>query len=364
MSPVNRLRTAAAVTVAAVGIAAAVAALVVALTGAASDLGASVAWGLVGSLGFGGLGAVVASRRPRLPAGWLMLLVGVASGGVSLAAALAAVLLPADPGSQAGAVAYWVSTWLWVPAYVPAATLLLLVLPDGPLPGPWWRVVTGTAVLAPVRAPGAGAPPPFAAQAGPVPEAYGELTNPVGVPGAWAVVGISLLLVLVSAAFGVTSLVVRLRRSAGRERDQVLWVLAGALATILLLALGWAVPSAQTAFIAAALLPLPAAIAWALARTRLWDLDVALGRTLVYLSLSLLALAVYGVLLLVASTFLGQLTGRSDLLVFAIAAVLVQPARDVLQRGINRLLYTPEGFTLVGWGDTLHLESGALDETT
>ncbi len=31
--------------------------------------------------------------------------------------------------------------------------------------------------------------------------------------------------------------------------------------------------------------------------------------------------------------------------------------------GINRLLYTPEGFTLVGWGDTLHLEDRALDET-
>jgi len=30
--------------------------------------------------------------------------------------------------------------------------------------------------------------------------------------------------------------------------------------------------------------------------------------------------------------------------------------------GINRLLYTPEGFTLVGWGDTFHLEDDALDE--
>jgi probable phosphoglycerate mutase len=31
--------------------------------------------------------------------------------------------------------------------------------------------------------------------------------------------------------------------------------------------------------------------------------------------------------------------------------------------GINRLLYTPEGFTLIGWGDTFHLEDDALDET-
>jgi two-component system NarL family sensor kinase len=221
---------------------------------------------------------------------------------------------------------------------VPAATLLLQVLRDGPLPGTGWRLAAALAVLANVLAPVAWALTPYDEQDQPVPAAYGAVTNPVGVDGAWGVVGISLLLVLVSAALGIASLVVRLRRSAGRERDQVLWVHAGALGT-LLLSLGWAVPSAQTAFIAAALLPLPAAIAWALARTRLWDLDLALGRTLVYLTLSLLVLAVYGLLLLLASTFLGRLTGRSDLLVFAIAAVLVQPAHTVLERGVNRLLY-------------------------
>jgi len=30
--------------------------------------------------------------------------------------------------------------------------------------------------------------------------------------------------------------------------------------------------------------------------------------------------------------------------------------------GINRLLYTPEGFTLVGWNDTHHLDEAALDD--
>jgi probable phosphoglycerate mutase len=31
---------------------------------------------------------------------------------------------------------------------------------------------------------------------------------------------------------------------------------------------------------------------------------------------------------------------------------------------INRLLWTPQGFTLVGWGDTGHLDQGSLDEAT
>jgi probable phosphoglycerate mutase len=31
---------------------------------------------------------------------------------------------------------------------------------------------------------------------------------------------------------------------------------------------------------------------------------------------------------------------------------------------INRLLWTPQGFTLVGWGDVGHLDQGTLDEAT
>lgn len=58
--------------------------------------------------------------------------------------------------------------------------------------------------------------------------------------------------------------------------------------------------------------------------------------------------------------------GVLDCLYRAGARVDLQAPRtwQLHNAGINRLLYTPEGFTLVGWGDTLHLESGALDETT
>jgi probable phosphoglycerate mutase len=58
--------------------------------------------------------------------------------------------------------------------------------------------------------------------------------------------------------------------------------------------------------------------------------------------------------------------GVLDCLYRAGARVGLQAPRtwQLHNTGINRLLYTPEGFTLVGWGDTLHLESGALDETT
>ncbi len=332
-------RTALAVAGAGAGTACAAAAVVLSLTRPGEPDLPTLAYGVAGATGFGGLGALVAVQRPRLAAGWLMLLVGLCSGAVALATVHAAVTLPGDPGSTAGATSFWISSWLWVCAYVPVPSLLLLVLPDGLLPGPRWRVAAGVAAAACLLGPLGWAVTPYDEQDQPVPAALGSLENPVGVPGAWALVTVALLLFLAGTALGVASLVVRLWRSAGREREQVLWVLAGALGTVLCIALAWAVPGAQTVMVAAAQLPLPAAIAWALVRTRLWDVDRALGRTLVYLSLSLLTLAVYGVLLVVTGRFLGALTGRSDLLVFALAAVLVQPARDRLQRGVNRLLY-------------------------
>jgi signal transduction histidine kinase len=332
-------RTALAVAGAGSGIACAAAAVVLALTRPGEPDLPTLVYGVAGATGFGGLGALVAVQRPRLAAGWLMLLVGLCSGAVSLTTVYAAATLPGDPASTAGALSFWISSWLWVPAYVPVPSLLLQVLPDGRLPGPRWRAAAGVAVAACVLGPLGWAITPYAEQDQPVPEAFGALENPVGVPGAWALVTVALLLFVTGTVLGVASLVVRLRRSAGREREQVLWVLAGALGTVLLVALAWAVPAAQTLLVAAAQLPLPAAIAWALVRTRLWDVDRVLGRTLVYLSLSLLTLALYGVLLVVAGRLLGSLTGRSDLLVFALAAVLVQPARDRLQRAVNRLLY-------------------------
>jgi probable phosphoglycerate mutase len=35
---------------------------------------------------------------------------------------------------------------------------------------------------------------------------------------------------------------------------------------------------------------------------------------------------------------------------------------ELANTGVNRLLYTPQGFTLVGWGDVQHLHDDALDE--
>jgi probable phosphoglycerate mutase len=58
--------------------------------------------------------------------------------------------------------------------------------------------------------------------------------------------------------------------------------------------------------------------------------------------------------------------GVMDCLYRAAARVALDAPRSwqLGNAAINRLLYTPQGFTLVGWSDTSHLDESALDEFT
>ena len=88
------------------------------------------------------------------------------------------------------------------------------------------------------------------------------------------------------------------------------------------------------------LLLIPLAIGFAIARARLWDIDIVINRTLVYGSLTVCVASVY--ILVVGS--LGTLIGTRgnllvDLLATGLVAILLQPLREQLQRGVNHLLY-------------------------
>jgi signal transduction histidine kinase len=88
------------------------------------------------------------------------------------------------------------------------------------------------------------------------------------------------------------------------------------------------------------LLLLPLSLGFAIVRARLWDIDVIINRTLVY---GILSVCVIGVYVLVVGT-LGALIGTNGNLVISLVAtglvaVLFQPLRAWLQRGVNRLLF-------------------------
>lgn len=96
---------------------------------------------------------------------------------------------------------------------------------------------------------------------------------------------------------------------------------------------------ASTAFIWACVL-LGACYAIAMLRHRLFDIDVVLNRTLVYGSATAAIVAVYALIVGGFGVILGAQGNPVIAFVAAcLVAVLFQPVRDRIQRGVNRLMY-------------------------
>src|SRR5258708_30278977 len=90
------------------------------------------------------------------------------------------------------------------------------------------------------------------------------------------------------------------------------------------------------------LILIPFAIAFSILRSRLWDIDFVINRTLVYGALTVLVLAVFGVALLIISQVFQNFAG-GPLVAVAIAALIFglifQPLRLRVQRFVDRRLY-------------------------
>jgi hypothetical protein len=289
------------------------------------------------------VGAVLASRRPGHPVGWLLLGVGLSVALSVLVESYAKYGLVARPGSLPGArylagVAVLTFTIVWLSC----AGFVLLLTPTGSLPSPRWRWWARLAAVAPavVVVTSVVQPDPLA------PDWYG---NPLAVPALYrllAVPGVAAIaVVLASVLVGASSLVLRFRRARGVERLQLRWLaLAAALAAGLLVvalvagSLGRDPVVLASISLCAALLPL--ATGAAILRYRLYDLDRIISRTLAYGLLTVLAgLGYAGAVLLVGRAFGGLGGGPPSWavagLTLAVAAA-VQPAHRRIQRVVDR----------------------------
>jgi hypothetical protein len=288
------------------------------------------------------VGAVLASRRPCHPVGWLLLAVGLSEQLTNLAGQYVHYGVMARRGGLPGAS--YLSGFYNSGTVVMVACIgfVALLTPTGSLPSPRWRwwagvVVTATGVLL-VSA--ALDPHPL------VPEDP-TFENPLAAPP--AVVDVLAVAAAASAAIllaglvvAAASLVVRFRRARGMERQQLRWLaLAAAVAAASLLvavAAGVLGGSLDVVLVAAgisvALLPL--ATGAAILRYRLYDLDRIVSRTVAYGLLTVLLGGGYAVVVL----GLGQLLGQDSSLVVAGATLAVaavfQPARRRIQQVVDR----------------------------
>ncbi len=287
-------------------------------------------------------GALLVGSVPARRMGWLLLAIGTSAATYSASLSWAGFLVRGDPGvaSRVDAAslpwAAWLSSWAWFPAWLLVSTVLLQVIPYGrPLPHPFWRVplwaagifmVVGTAAF--MVTPG---------QVGP----FEGVDNPMGselVHGwirpveAFLDGGVMALLVV-----SLLSTVLRIVRADGVERRQVGWV-GYAVAVVVLVVL-----LAPSVWVNLVVLLVPAGIAVAALRYRLYDLDVLVNRTLVAAVLVAGAAVVYVALV----AWVGALAGRSGGVVpfvaaFAVALVF-HPARIRVQRQVDRLFHGRRG---------------------
>jgi hypothetical protein len=281
-------------------------------------------------------GAVLASRRPAHPVGWLLLALGLLESSNGLAEGYARYGIVARPGTLPAAsfvARLLVLTFL---AMLACVSFILLLTPTGSLPSPrwrWWARVTGAgpavAGLSWLFGPGV-LDPPYPPLASPL--AVHALAGPIKVASAVAMI-VTIVVVVVAAG----SLVLRFRRARGTERQQLRWVaLAAALAPlaplVVVAAQGRESVFVWTLGVYLALLPL--AISAAILRYRLYDLDRIISRTLAYGLLTVLLGGAYAGVVL----GLGQRLGQDSPLVVATATLAVATAFQPARRRVQNLV--------------------------
>jgi signal transduction histidine kinase len=312
-----------------------------------SSLGGFGLFGIVVVTSFSVLGALIAAHRPSNPIGWLFCGVGLSFGLAALSTEWATSAFVERPGMLPfGGFMSWLGTFTWSPGILVLFTFLILLFPDGHLPSRRWRPVawvSGVAlflVVVPIAVTGWAVRGPLLVNLSESAPASAPTSFKIGYN--LQVAGVLLMFVLGLAA--AASLVVRLRRARGDERQQLRWIAFAAaigIACVILTSPLFHLPSA----LGPVGIPLiPAAAAIAIMKYRLYDIDVVIRKTVVLGTIAVFITSVYVALVVGPILLIGSGGGsRESVVLSAIAAAVVavafQPVRQRANRFADRLVY-------------------------
>ncbi len=301
----------------------------------------------VGTLSHAPVGALIASRRPANPVGWLLCLSGVVLSIGHISAQYAIYTLLAQPNSlPAGEALAWIASWI-LPIIIGIQIFFYLLFPTGRLPSDRWKWLAWLTVAFVIVGVISSAFS-FGANAG-----LGPIPNPLGIVGfsnVYDMVLNFLPLLYVAVAY---SLFVRLRRAIGVERQQIKWFAYAAAATISGIILAYMIPEtvdtplwferAGFALNIAVTPAIPVSMGIAILRYRLYEIDTLINRTLVYGALTAILAALYFGGIVVLQRIFVALTGeQSTLAVVAstlLIAALFNPLRRRIQAFIDKRFY-------------------------
>jgi len=164
----------------------------------------------------------------------------------------------------------------------------------------------------------------------------------------------AMLTLLPMLGTGAFALVYRYRYcSDATQRWQIRWIVWGALAAslgLILQLLDEGINFFDSSYLASDFviyssgqllkLLLPVSVVFAIRRYHLWDIHILINRALVYGTLTASVIGIYVLTVGVLGTVMqSNVNWLVSILATGLIAVLVQPLRDRLQRGVNRMMY-------------------------
>jgi hypothetical protein len=310
----------------------------------------ALGWGLALPLVFSVLAALIIARQPGNRVGWLMMIVALALNN-PVEPILEQLQGPPETLTTSLWLLFWLSGWSWIPVIFPIF-LIPLYFPTGDLPSPRWRWVPrlalGLWILFMILS-------SFSPVAGPA-NADWTVPNPIGFLPAGFFDGFFLILwgigLLTILSASVVSLFKRYRCAVSTERQQIKWLLFAGGLFLFVYALTfflsdserWITSGWQNLILVLAILGIPVAIAIAIFRYRLWDLDVVINRALIYGPLTTFLAGTFAMVIALTTELTKQALGeQSKALGTAISAVIVavvfQPLRDRIEAFVDKHFY-------------------------
>jgi hypothetical protein len=291
------------------------------------------------------VGALIATRQPNNPYGWLWLVFSLAFGGVSEFAEgyiIYARYVAPDQMPLTGLMILLATYgFLLGMALIP---FILLLFPTGRLLSKRWRIVAWVTAIG-------GLMSLITAWAVPGENPVVLVENPFSPGGiigdiAFILFDVGVLLLFSMFILSAMSLLIRFRRSEGAERQQIKWFAFAAAIWVIaqIQQLFWEFPgiwdSVEEA-ITLALLPISVGVA--ILRYRLYDIDIIIRRTLVYALLTaILALVYFGSVVALQRVFIA-FTGDQSAVVVVLSTLLIaalfNPLRGRVQGTIDRRFY-------------------------
>ena len=301
------------------------------------------------AVGFSTMGAVIAHRFPsRTPIGWLFCALGLVAAVLLFCGEYAVYAMVAGPWwLPGGEAAAWIVTWLWV-VHSGLFAFLGLLFPDGRLPTVRWRYFAWAVVVVMVFGTVTAAFSPGSI------DSLSLISNPLGIEGAPNLHGPVEVVVFALTLVAASSVLVRLHRADGVERQQIKWFAYSASVLAVGALISWVISDAidawwlrwEIGFVVtiAGLAGLPVALGIAILKYRLHEIDLIVNRALVYATLTAVLAGIFEITLVTVQHVLLVFTHVEDSRFAYFATAMVMASLfEPLKRRIDAIV---EGFFL------------------